>query len=41
MSNHRELHIVNGSSGGGILRQALGLSHDDLLIHDDVLSCGP
>jgi len=41
MSNHRELHIVNGSSGGGILRQALSLSRDDILIHDDLLSCGP
>ena len=41
MSNHRELHIVNGSSAAGIVRQALGLSRDDLISHDDLLSCGP
>ena len=41
MSNHCELHIVNGSSAAGMVRQALGLSRDDLISHDDLLSCGP
>ena len=41
MPNNPELHIVLGSSAAGVLRQAFDLPRHSLLIHDDLLSCGP
>lgn len=36
------MHIVNGDSAGGTIRQALGLNPpSDLLISHDLYSCGP
>jgi Domain of unknown function (DUF1835) len=41
MTYRRELHIVNGSSAAGIIKQAFALPRESLLVHDDLLSCGP
>ena len=36
-----ELHITNGSSGAGLIRDALGLDSRQLLTVNDLLCCGP
>jgi hypothetical protein len=38
--NSRALHVINGDSAGSSFAQAFGL-RDQLVIHRDVLSCGP
>ena len=36
-----EIHIVPGPSARGVIREALGLTPESLLINEDLLSCGP
>lgn len=38
---NRALHIVGGDTAAGSLKAALRLSHDQLLVNEDPLSCGP
>ena len=38
---HARLHIVNGDSAAGSLRQAFGSDPESILVQRDVLSCGP
>ncbi|MDE1461208.1 DUF1835 domain-containing protein [Spartinivicinus poritis] len=35
------MHITNGTSAAGVLKQALGISKSEFLVVNDVLSCGP
>jgi Domain of unknown function (DUF1835) len=37
----RALHVVQGLSAAGTFRQAMQSNSGELLVHDDVLSCGP
>lgn len=37
----REIHIAPGDSAAGSMRQALGFGRADLLVHQDLLNCGP
>jgi Domain of unknown function (DUF1835) len=41
MPNSCELHVIPGSSAAGVVKQALDLPRHALVIHDDLLSCGP
>jgi hypothetical protein len=36
-----EVHIAPGYSAAGCMKQALDLQRGDLLVHQDMLSCGP
>jgi hypothetical protein len=38
---NRAMHVVGGDSAAGSLRIALHLSHDQVLVNEDLLSCGP
>ena len=38
---NQAMHIVGGASEAGCLKRALHLSHDQVLINEDPLSCGP
>lgn len=41
MSYSRELHIAPGGAAAGCIKQALNLSPGELVVNDDLLSCGP
>jgi hypothetical protein len=41
MSSSRELHIAPGGSAAGLIKQAFNLPPGELVVHDDLLSCGP
>lgn len=41
IDHNRAVHIVGGDSAAGSLRAALHLSHDQVLVNEDLLSCGP
>ena len=38
---YSRLHIVNGDSAAGSLRQSFGPDPESILVQHDVLSCGP
>jgi len=41
MSYSRKLHIAPGGYAAGLIKQALNLLPGELVVHDDLLSCGP
>jgi len=41
MTSPRTFHVIHGYSAAGIFHQALPEKSAQMLVHDDVLSCGP